>query len=192
MDKLAYYLDLDFDYYNAASIFDNNHFRKYGYGELSADRRACYLSHYMIYKLIIDKGLNNALILEDGVDFETNITAIMTDIHRNLPDSWDTLYIGHCFEGMGKPVGNSSFANGLYESVNPGCKHAYAVSNSGARKLVEKLDPMKPQGAIDYAILARIMNKEITSYSVHPPPIIQWKSEDESSDIPEYRVPILV
>ncbi|CAG8788602.1 25641_t:CDS:1, partial [Dentiscutata erythropus] len=185
MDKLASYLDLDFDYFSAASRYDNSLFRKYGYGELSPSRRACYLSHYMIYKLIIDEGLNNALILEDDVDFETNIAAITTEIHRNLPAYWDTLYIGHCFESIGKLVDNSSFTNRLYESVMPVCAHAYAVSNWGARKLLEKLDPMIPHDAIDLALLEIIKNKEITSYSVHPAPIIQWKSKNNPSDIPE-------
>ncbi|CAG8491000.1 28891_t:CDS:1 [Dentiscutata erythropus] len=188
MDKLASYLNLDLDYFSAASRYDNNIFQKYGYGKLSPSGRACYLSHYMIYKSIIDKGFHSALILEDDVDFETDITKIMTRIHRNLPAYWDTLYIGHCYEEIGKLVDDSSFANRLYESVMPSCTHAYAVSYWGARKLLEKLDPMIPvpqNNTIDLAILKKIKNNEITSYSVHPQPIIQWKTKDNPSDIPE-------
>ncbi|CAG8504076.1 15953_t:CDS:2 [Dentiscutata erythropus] len=166
------------------TVFDNSFFRKYGYGGLSPGRRACYISHYLVYKSIIDNGYRSALILEDDVDFETDITEIMTGIHRNLPAYWDTLYIGHCYEQIGKLV-DGSLANQLYESVMPSCTHAYAVSYWGARKLVEKLDPMIPQGAIDLALLAKIKNKELTSYSVHPMPIIQWKGRDNPSDVPE-------
>ncbi|CAG8689176.1 24847_t:CDS:2, partial [Dentiscutata erythropus] len=170
MRKLASYFDLDFDYLSAPSKYDSSFFRKYGFGGLSSGRRACF---------------HSALILEDDVDFETNITEIMTDIHRNLPAYWDILYIVHCLEKIGKLVDNSSFANRLYESVMPSCTHAYAVSYWGARKLVEKLDPMIPQGPIDFAILTRIKNKEITSYSVFPVPITQWKGGYNPSDIPE-------
>ncbi|CAG8498835.1 5252_t:CDS:1 [Dentiscutata heterogama] len=185
MRILASYLNLDFDYFSAPSKYDNKVFRKYGYGGLSPGRRACFLGHYMIYKSIIDEGFHSALILEDDVDFETDITEIMTEIHRNLPAYWDTLFIGHCYEYKGKLVDNSSFANRLYESRTPHCTHAYAVSYWGARKLVEKLDPMIPHDAIDLALLEIVTNKEITSYSVHPTPIIQWNDGNNPSDIPE-------
>ncbi|CAG8647367.1 886_t:CDS:1, partial [Racocetra fulgida] len=152
---------------------------------MSPPQKACYLSHYSIYKLIVDKGYNSVLILEDDADFELNITAIMTDIHRDLPDSWETLYVGHCYEYIGEQVGKNSSVHRLYKSVFPMCTHAYAVSYSGARKLVELLDPMTPRGTVDYSLAVVISEGNISSYSVHPQPIVQWKADDNPADIPD-------
>ncbi|CAG8691234.1 18966_t:CDS:1 [Racocetra fulgida] len=181
MNKQVSYLNLDVEYFDAISKFNKilNRFTNEN-GKLTVGQRACYITHYLIYNQIIDEGLNNVLILEDDVDFETNITDIMTDIHRNLPKSWDTLHLGHCYEVKGKLVGNSSFPNKLYEAMFPQCTHAYAISNSGAHKMLQAIDPMNPRGPIDYEISLQTKYKRITSYSVHPQPIIQSKIDNPS------------
>ncbi|CAG8687487.1 1898_t:CDS:1 [Racocetra persica] len=181
MNKLVSYLNLDVEYFDAISKF-NKVLQRYTNenGKVTVGQRACYITHYLIYNKIIDEGFNNALILEDDVDFETNITDIMIDIHRNLPESWDTVHLGHCYEARGNLVGNSSFPNKLYESMNPQCTHAYAISNSGAYKMLQAIDPMNPRGPIDYEISQQIKYKGIISYSVHPQPIIQYKTDNPS------------
>ncbi|CAG8774045.1 3748_t:CDS:1, partial [Dentiscutata erythropus] len=184
LDEIASYLGLDFDYFSAISKNDEQILRKYGTADMSSSQKACYLSHYSIYKLIIDKGFNSVLILEDDVDFELNITAIMTDIHRDLPASWEMLYIGYCFEDVGEQVGISSSIHRLYKSVAPMCTHAYAVSYSGARKLIELLDPVIPRATVDYSLSVVVKDKKVNSFDVHPPAISQWKAADNPSDIP--------
>ncbi|RIB28229.1 glycosyltransferase family 25 protein [Gigaspora rosea] len=176
MDKLLSYFNLDVEYFEAVSKYDKilNKFTNAN-SKLTVGQRACYVSHYLIFQSIIEEGFNNTLILEDDVDFEVNITEIMADIYQNLPEHWDTLHIGHCYEMIGQPVGSSSFPNKLYQSVNPQCTHAYAVSNSGAHKLLKLIDPIKPIGPVDYEISLIINSKKIISYSIHPQPIIQWK-----------------
>ncbi|CAG8438568.1 8227_t:CDS:2 [Scutellospora calospora] len=139
---------------------------------MSLPQKSCYISHYLIYKLMIDKSYNSVLILEDDVDFELNVTAIMTDIYRDLPASWELslLYVGHCFEYVGKQVGKSSFVHRLYKS-NMYATHAYAVSYSGANKLVDLLDPVTPHGTVNYSLRVVVRKGSISSYSVHPQPI---------------------
>ncbi|CAG8791240.1 8886_t:CDS:1, partial [Racocetra fulgida] len=102
-----------------------------------------------------------------------NITAIMTDIHHDLPPSWEMLYIGSCFEFMGEQVGKSSSVHRLYKSVAPMCLHAYTVSYSGAQKLLELLDPEVPFGAVDSSLSVVVRDRKVSSYSVHPQPIVQ-------------------
>ncbi|CAG8708720.1 25188_t:CDS:1, partial [Dentiscutata erythropus] len=188
LDKIASYLGLDFDYFSAISKNDEQILRKYGTAFMTPSQKACYLSHYFIYKEIIYKGYNNALILEDDADFELNITAIMTDIHRDLPASWETLYIGHCFEPVGEQVGRSSSVHRLYKSVVPMCLHAYAVSYSGACKLIELLDPVIPLGPVDFSVSLVVNDRKVNSFSVHPPTISQWKAPDNTSDIPASKI----
>ncbi|CAG8548015.1 10214_t:CDS:1, partial [Racocetra fulgida] len=184
LDEISSYLGLDFDYFSAVSKNDEQFLNRFGSGDMDLPQKACYLSHYLIYKEIIDKGYDSALILEDDVDFELNITAIMTDIHHDLPPSWETLYIGSCFESMGEQVGKGSSVHRLYKSVAPMCLHAYAVSYSGAQKLLELLDPEVPLGTVDYSLSEVVRYGKVSSYSVHPQPIVQWKSTDNPSDIP--------
>ncbi|CAG8811223.1 24552_t:CDS:1 [Gigaspora margarita] len=182
MDKQISYFNLDVEYFEAVSKDDKilNKFTNAN-SKMTAGQRACYVSHYLIYQSIIEKGFNNALILEDDVDFDTNITDIMADIYQNLPEPWDTLHVGHCYEMIGQPVGSSSFPNKLYQSVKPQCAHAYAVSNSGAHKLLKLIDPIKPIIPVDYKISLIIRSKNIISYSIHPQPIIQWKEGNPSN-----------
>ncbi|CAG8620770.1 22419_t:CDS:1 [Cetraspora pellucida] len=184
LNELSSYLGLDLDYFTAVSRYNERFLRKFGTGNMNPSQKACYLSHHLIYRQIIDKGYKSALILEDDVDFELNITAIMADIHHELPLFWDVLYVGHCNERKGELVGNSSYAHKLYKSMRPACMHAYAVSYFGVRKLVEMLDPVVPITAIDNSLPDLISNKKVTSYSVHPQAIAQWKAADNPSDIP--------
>ncbi|CAG8608909.1 22473_t:CDS:2 [Dentiscutata erythropus] len=188
LDEIASYLGLDFDYLSAISKNDEQILRKYGSADMDSAQKACYLSHYSIYKLIIDKGFNSVLILEDDVDFETNITAIMTDIHRDLPASWEMLYVGYCFEDIGEQVGISSSVHRLYKSVAPMCTHAYAISYSGARKLIELLDPVIPRATVDYSLSLVIREGNVTSFDVYPPAISQWKAADNPSDISTFDI----
>ncbi|RIB09128.1 glycosyltransferase family 25 protein [Gigaspora rosea] len=190
MDKQISYLNLDVEYFKAVSKYDKilHKFTNIN-SKVTVGQRACYVSHYLIYQTIIEEGFNSALILEDDVDFEANITDIMADIYQNLPESWDTLHVGHCYETIGQPVGSSSFPNKLYQSVEPQCSHAYAVSNSGVHKLLKLIDPMNALGPIDYEISTRVKSKEIISYSIHPQPIIQWKEGNPSDVAPTSHYP---
>ncbi|KAF0548460.1 procollagen galactosyltransferase 1 [Gigaspora margarita] len=181
LNEIASYHGLEFDYISAITKDDEQILRKYGSADMSPSQKACYLSHYFIYKQIIDRGYNSVLILEDDADFELNITAAMADIHRDLPASWEMLYVGHCFEGVGGQVGKGSQVHRLHKSVFPMCTHAYAVSHSGARKLINLIDPLIPRGTVDYSIAVIIKEGKIASYSVHPQLIVQW---GDPSDIP--------
>ncbi|CAG8658242.1 18692_t:CDS:1, partial [Dentiscutata erythropus] len=184
LDDIASYLGLDFDYFTAFSKNDVQTLDRFGSADMNLPQKATYLSHYYIYKLMVEENYNSILILEDDADFEINITAIMKDIHRDLPSSWEILYVGHCFERIGEQVGKSTSVHRLYKTVAPMCSHAYAISYSGARKLIELLDPMVPRGTIDYSISVVVVEGKLSSYSIHPQPIVQWKASDNPSDIP--------
>lgn len=72
---------------------------------------------------------------------------------------------------------------GLHQSTAPSCLHGYAVSHSGALKLLASLsDPWTAyQSPIDTCIPQLIAQKRLVSFSLVPPLIIQLK--DGPSDI---------
>lgn len=60
----------------------------------SDSRKACYLSHLLLMKHLIDKGINEALILEDDIEFTADITDILYRQPKNsLVSFLDTTHI---------------------------------------------------------------------------------------------------
>ncbi|CAG8486100.1 19647_t:CDS:1 [Cetraspora pellucida] len=154
--------------------------------------KACYLSHYDVYKSIVENGYDKTLILEDDIDMELEIFDIMPGIHRNLPNDWELLFLGHCHERMGKTtiLDNelSNKTNKLHTAEHPQCTHAYAVTASAAKKLLEILDidHINTDLAIDMELARLIQNKKLIAYGVHPQIIAQWKG-DKPDTIPNFQ-----
>ncbi|CAG8549670.1 16708_t:CDS:1 [Racocetra fulgida] len=111
----------------------------------------------------------------------------MTNIHRTLPDNWEILYLGHCsnWEGAsGKPLPaykDGQFTHKLFKSKRPYCTHAYAVSHSGALKLVKKLANLTTP--IDLELTHMITKNEITSYTIIPSVISRCYISEKSTDL---------
>ncbi|CAG8569720.1 16111_t:CDS:1 [Cetraspora pellucida] len=183
METLGNYLGLDLDIFKAVNKYDHVALRRLNKSNLGSGVKACYLSHYTIFNLIIENNYENALIFEDDVDMELNITDIMTEVHRNLPHNWDMLYLGHCNEWGSNYLKTNLTVHALHTTGHPQCTHSYAVSAKGARKLVEKLNIDNPKDHIDVDMPALIMNKEIISYSIHPQIVVQFKGVNDYSDV---------
>ncbi|CAG8634534.1 7698_t:CDS:1 [Acaulospora morrowiae] len=151
-------LELDFDFFLAVSINDSEILDKYDFN-IALNYKACYVSYYRVYKSIVRNGYNSGLILEDDVDIEMSISLIITDVYHILPIDWEMLYIGHCsWENGSKFIGNArSFQ--LYEFTLPLCTYTYAVSLSGAKKLLNEL--LHASFPIDVEIIHRIKQGNI-------------------------------
>ncbi|CAG8572404.1 22576_t:CDS:1 [Dentiscutata erythropus] len=183
MKALESYLDLDFEIIKTVSKYDNEALSRLNRSDLNIGTRACYLSHYSTLELIVKNEYENALILEDDIDIELNITDIMAEVHQNLPYDWDMLYLGHCAGRQSEYFETDLTVHVLHKTGKPECTHAYAVSAKGAKKLLEKLDINNPTHNIDEDISSLIMANEITSYSIVPYIIIQFKGASDLSDV---------
>ncbi|CAG8772841.1 14754_t:CDS:1 [Racocetra fulgida] len=183
MEALGNYLGLDFDFFKAVSKHDSAALSRLNESDLGAGVKACYLSHYEIFESIIKNDYESALIFEDDVDIELNITDIMTEVHHNLPDDWDILYLGHCAERDSKYIETNLTAHVLHKSGFAQCLHGYAVTAKGAMKLIEKLNIDKPKNHVDIDIPNLVVTGEITSYSIHPQIVVQFKGVNDKSDI---------
>ncbi|PPQ92131.1 hypothetical protein CVT25_007962 [Psilocybe cyanescens] len=132
-----------------------------------------------------------ALILEDDVDMERDIVAQMESLWAELPEDWDMVFLGHCWsdETRGGPVvqnppstgaaraNTSFFGSRLYTSTSPKCTHAYAVSRTGARRLLLHMThpPFAYSRAIDQAFAWLVESGRIKSFSVVPNLAMQRK-----------------
>ncbi|CAG8568775.1 10152_t:CDS:1, partial [Diversispora eburnea] len=185
IDIIAKFHDLDIDFVKAISSKDTETLDRYLTYGVAPQHKACYVSHYKTYELIVSNNYQSALILEDDVDFEVNIKDFLNEIQPFLPINWDMFYLGNC----AWDTSNTIYYNGknygsdllLSKSNRPACSHAYAVSLRGARKLLENLvNITKP---VDVALIDLILANKIFSLSLLPSIINQWKSKDDPSDI---------
>ncbi|CAG8712025.1 9269_t:CDS:1 [Racocetra persica] len=187
-------LNLKFEFFPAVSKDDENAIKEVEIKNppypLTSAQIACYLSHSKIYQSIIQRGYDNALILEDDVDFELNIASIISDTYRFLPSNWDIYFIGYCdyMERLGQLVDGQSSSSPytVRKAIMPVCTHGYAISRAGVLKLVENLHPMSE--TIDSTMLRLKRAGTINSFTLVPLAIVQWRSSINPSDIaPEYR-----
>jgi len=185
METIASFHSLDFDFFTAISKDDNKTLNEYKTSGLGLSHKACYVSHYKVWELIAHHRYESALILEDDVDFEMNISSIMSKVHSDVPADWEMLYLGHCTD-----EGNIFFKLHnwldkslirLFKSKEPGCTHAYAVSSLGVSKLLRELINIKLP--IDVELVRKIQAGKITSYSVQPSVIVQRKNFGDQSDV---------
>ncbi|CAG8614262.1 4207_t:CDS:1 [Cetraspora pellucida] len=178
-------LGLEVEFFTAVSTDDHKTLNRFNNSTYLKDtHKACYISHYLIYASIVSRGYDSALILEDDVDIELNITSIMSYIHSVLPNDWDLLYLGHCMNWEGsffEPLDDSSPIFKLYPSKKPYCTHAYAVSYAGALKLLKELSVLEVP--VDLELISRIDDGIVTSYSIEPAIVVQWRSDDNPSDV---------
>lgn len=100
----------------------------------------CFLSHYGIWKEMIDRNLEKVLILEDDVvflvdDFRMKLAAALDELER-LQLDWDLLYLQ-----ISKPNGLVDGSQKIQHVSLTGLASSYVLTQSGARKLIDA-DPL--------------------------------------------------
>jgi len=159
---------------------------------LTASRVACWYSHVSVIVTIANDNTllaNDAVIvLEDDVNMERDIHERLRHVWRFLPADWDIVYLGHCWsnESVNPALDayeNSTGINGtftathIHPSRSPLCTHAYALSRTGARRLLLHLRyPLFAYSrSIDKAISWLIESGRLKSFSIVPSVVIQRK-----------------
>ena len=135
----------------------------------SKGKIACHLSHLKaIEKFLEDENAKTCLIFED--DLKIPFDAVETkerisDVINDLPEYWDIIYFGRCWDKMCKK--QEQIGKYLYSNVKPLCRHAYALSRSGAEKILSSTLPMdKLNGDQEY--LRLIIENRLSALAVHP------------------------
>ncbi|KZT64019.1 hypothetical protein DAEQUDRAFT_733160 [Daedalea quercina L-15889] len=128
-----------------------------------------------------------SVILEDDVDMERDIHDRLREVWRSLPDDWDIVFLGHCWSNEtyypaldnpehGRPD-TLRFRTALHPSFAPKCTHAYALTRTGARRLLLYLQhtPFAYSRALDQAISWLILSGKLKAFSVVPSLVVQRK-----------------
>ncbi|XP_071983217.1 procollagen galactosyltransferase 2 isoform X2 [Engystomops pustulosus] len=109
----------------------------------------CFLSHYYVWKEVVDRGLEKSLVIEDDVRFEfkfrNKLLKLMNDIETAALD-WDLIYIGRKRMQVQRPEKAVPSVMNLVEADYSYWTLGYAISQTGARKLInaEPLGKMLP------------------------------------------------
>lgn len=166
-----------------------------------------WLAHIDLLKLIIGNRWSSALILEDDMDWSTQIrqqTPLIASAVLNLTaqspepgypygQDWDVLWLGHCsdppeldkphvlypdptaaedintYRGLNKHI--KTVLNGsqraVHFSTSPVCTFAYAVTSTGARRVLD-LAATGVGGAFDLMLMHACKRKDLRCISVNP------------------------
>lgn len=153
----------------------------------------CAMSHLQVYTDIITNGYRHALILEDDIDIIPDNKTNLLDAFTDLPQNWDLLYLGYRLNNnqvrfpillrlyIAYPILNlmgikkynakklrskfpRKYSNHLDLSGSHYGTHAYAVTASGAQKVLEYQSPISM--ASDNAIGMMCQEELINAFRV--------------------------
>lgn len=143
----------------------------------------CALSHKKIYQKIINEKIEVALVLEDDISFDMNLSVILKSLAK-LPNDWEVLLLGHhTYSSRHKDTISSKwwkkkFIDKFFISrpAEMGLgTYGYLINLNGAKKLLNELNTIyKP---IDHYTGN---DKEVNVYMITPSPI---KVYDEMSEL---------
>ena len=105
--------------------------------KLSPGEVGCYASHLSISQLILQRGVDHALVLEDDAVLPANLGAIMLDLLDKLPWDWDLVHLCQDPTHAIKPVARLMQSRLLvrYSRVPPSTV-GYLIRRSGAKKFL--------------------------------------------------------
>jgi GR25 family glycosyltransferase involved in LPS biosynthesis len=117
----------------------------------------CFASHYTIWNYISKREDEYALVVEDDVNFKSNIDSIL----KELPEDFDILFLGGTYEG-------GYFKFGVYKpefhKKNAFTTEAYIVSKKGAFKLLDLVDNKKSSSCNVDWYLHNLGKKNLINY----------------------------
>ena len=139
-------------------------------GQLTPGMIGCYLSHYLIFKQIVDDQLPYAVIFEDDANIHPRIYSkkIQSIVEEDgtFPLDWDVILLGHwCKKCV--PVTND-YTNVQYFWGT----HGYMVSQQGAQKLInlrENEISMQIDGFMSYLS----QQGQLKVLAIHPSYVVQ-------------------
>ena len=135
----------------------------------SKGKIACHLSHIKAIEMFLeDKNAQTCLIFEDDLKLPFDPVETkerMSDVINDLPEYWDIVYFGRCWDKTCSQ--QEQIGKYLYSKVKLLCRHAYALSRSGAQKILDKTLPMDKHNG-DQEYLKLINTNELIAFAVHP------------------------
>ena len=153
---------------------DNFYTREYYSKKNNRGRIACHLSQIKLLKKFIKSKDKTMFIFEDDLseNIDENYKEIINKSMKYIPDDWDIVFFGRCFDYCDESL---KIYKNLYKTHSPKCRHAYGVTQKGARKILKYSLPMISNGDEMYA--KHIKNGNIIAYGITPSIFSQNRDE---------------
>ncbi|OQV23556.1 Glycosyltransferase 25 family member [Hypsibius exemplaris] len=197
-------LDLDFLKGMGVKMLDG-YSDPYRHRPMTMGEYGCFLSHYAIWRDVVDKGYEKVLIFEDDIRFEHFFRQRMATIWRDIARlnlDWDLIYLGR------KRLVDESepFVRKSRALVHVGYSYwtlSYMLSNAGAQKLLKGEPLMKMIPVDEYLPVmfnrhpndtwnAAFPERDVVAFSVYPLLVypshytgdVGYISDTEQSEVP--------
>ena len=125
-------------------------------------RFACFLTHVRIWKSLVSSSSAYTIVLEDDVVIAKAFAEKLFSALSSLPRTWDILYLNAT-----EPHYGARLRLGLYQSRGALGTFGYAVSLSGATKLLEIAK--RSDKPIDHMLDSAIYTGKINAFHIVPP-----------------------
>lgn len=179
------FIQLNYRYEKSLSLSVSQTFKPMNKGEI-----ACALSHRMIYQSMVDNHYEHVLIFEDDV-MPSSAISELNDCLSQLPEDWELFYLGYlknekaspgkkikkawyqllAMAGLSKLPGTmiartlpKNYSSHLNTAGFHDCTHAYAISYSGAKKLLAAQTPVIYRA--DNLLSSLVLKGELKAYAV--------------------------
>ncbi|XP_055752857.1 procollagen galactosyltransferase 1-like [Salvelinus fontinalis] len=143
---------------------DPYHGRPLTKGELG-----CFLSHYNIWKEIVERGLKSSLVIEDDLRFEVffkrRLMNLMSEVESQGLD-WDLIYIGRKRMQVDRPEKSVPNIHNLVEADYSYWTLGYMMSLQGAQKLL-RAEPLKRILPVDEFLPVMFNKHPVSDYMEH-------------------------
>lgn len=150
---------------NYEELVENNFVSSKYLSDKNKGRVACHYSQIKLLQKFVNSNDNTIFIFED--DISSNVTNnyknIIDDTMKNIPNDWDIVFFGRCWDNCNKM---DYIQNKLYRVYSPKCRHAYGLTKKGAEKILKYTLPMINNGDVMYS--NNIKNGNIIAYAIHP------------------------
>ena len=149
------------------NVLSPNNYRETDGNPLLYSQIACHQSHCKVLSNFLSSNAKNCLIFEDDISepkYDLKfIDNVLANLYKSLPDNYDIVYFGKCYEFCDKVININKYLGKCYR---PYCRHAYSVSRKGAEKILKMTIPMKMAG--DQMIAKLIRENKLNAYSSIP------------------------
>ena len=105
--------------------------------KLSDGEKGCFLSHYLLWKKILENDYENVIIFEDDAEIVNNEE--FKNIRQFFIPDYDYIYLGFCYEKYKDKIKDVKDFS-IYKANKALCTHAYIISKNGVKKLIEYLN----------------------------------------------------